>query len=83
MAQAIKDHNVPDANSLQNRIVELETVMRTVLQQIDTHQVYDKDARTLIRRTLGTSKQPASSPTSSRASEFPSMFPSASPQNFL
>jgi hypothetical protein len=84
MTQAIDDPLVPDTNPLQKRIEELEAVMRTVLEQIDAHQVYDKDARTLIRRTLANSRtRPLRAMRSTP--EFPSMFPSAaaSSQNFL
>ena len=77
MAQAA-DTNTTD---LQKRVEELEMVMRTVLEQINSHQVYEKDARGLIRRTLGTNKN-ASAPQPRQAGEFPSLFPSAT-SNFI
>lgn len=82
MAQAISERSVPDTSAqlLQQRIDQLEKVMRTVLEQIDTHQIYDKDARMLIRRALvsGIDAAAPAVKTVRSASEFPSMFPFAS-----
>jgi hypothetical protein len=83
MSQTINVSEVQDALSLQNRITELESVLRTVLEQINSHQIYDKDARVLIHRTLVAGHASASEPGLSepphpnRAREFPSFFPSA------
>jgi hypothetical protein len=81
MSQTINAPQVLDALSLQNRVTELESVLRTVLEQINTHQIYEKDARVLIRRALGGRvvselARPENAPPS-RATEFPSLFPSA------
>ena len=91
MSQSVKVSEVQDALSLQNRVTELESVLRTVLEQINTHQVYDKDARALIRRSLrgmraqqdiGTPNEGTAPPR--RATEFPSFFPSATrSSNFI
>jgi len=57
--------------------------MRAVLEQINAHQVYDRDARGMIRRALGgRSVEAVPEPTPRRAREFPSMFPAAS-SNFV
>ena len=83
MSQTIKVSEVQDALSLQNRVAELESVLRTVLEQINTHQIYDKDARILIRRALGGVRGQQDIELSEngaatrRATEFPSLFPSA------
>jgi len=82
MSQTTNAPGVQDALSLQNRVTELESVLRTVLEQINTHQIYEKDARVLIRRALVGSvpapelARPENAPPS-RATEFPSLFPSA------
>ena len=91
MSQAINVSEVQDALSMQNRITELESVLRTVLEQINNHQIYDMDARVLIRRALSgvvrisqenNYSEAAAAPR--RATEFPSFFPSASGSaNFL
>lgn len=87
MAQALDTSISQDASALEKRIEELESVLRTVLQQINTHQVYDLDARGLIKRTLGASpikNTPAVEQTPvRRPGEFPSLFPSSSPPNFI
>ena len=87
MAQAMDKSIVQDTPALEKRIQELESVLRTVLEQINTHQVYDKDARSLIKRTLSSS--PATgmatvppAPIRQRG-EFPSLFPTASSSNFI
>ena len=87
MAHTVNVSGVQDALSLQNRITELESVLRTVLEQINTHQVYDKDARVLIRRALRSVSPsdavPLPEAAPRRATEFPSFFPSATrPSNF-
>ena len=87
MAQAMHISISQDETALEKRIDELESVLRTVLQQINTHQVYDRDARGLIKRTLGAStgkESPAAVPTPvKRPGEFPSLFPSGSSTNFI
>ena len=86
--------NLPEAQdelSLQNRVTELESVLRTILIQINTHQIYDFDARVVIRKALSggvrISKdvdRPQAATAPRRATEFPSFFPSAShSQNLL
>ena len=86
MAQAIHTPISPDTPALEKRVEELESVLRTILQQINTHQIYDRDARGLIKRTLGTSAirvTPAAEKAPVRRGEFPSLFPSAPPPNFI
>ena len=74
-----------DVLSLRNRVTELESVLRTILEQINTHQIYDMDARVMIRRALSGSERFTQEidhtevgAASRRATEFPSFFPSAS-----
>ena len=78
------DHDTP---RLEKRVEELESVLRSVLVQINTHQIYDKDARSLIKRALGPSQAVENSaaqlPPMRRQGEFPSLFPVASSSNFL
>ena len=87
MAQAMDRPNSHDTPALEKRVEELETVLRTVLQQINTHTIYDLDARGLIKRTLGASpivETPAAGQVPvRRQGEFPSLFPTASSQNFI
>ena len=85
MAQAIHTPISPDTPALEKRVEELESVLRTILQQINTHQIYDRDARGLIKRTLGTSpiRETVAEQTPVRRGEFPSLFPSAPPPNFI
>jgi len=87
MTQAMEKPVLNDARAPEKRIEELESVLRTVLEQINTHQIYDKDARSLIRRVLGSaSTTDASStprPSAKRQGEFPSLFPTASSSNFI
>lgn len=83
MTQAINESNLSMEQALQARVDELESVMRAVLEQINAHQVYDRDARGMIRRALGGRAMEASpQPAPRRAPEFPSVFPSAT-SNFI
>ena len=61
MNQAI-ENTVPDRSALFTRVEELEAAMRRILEYINSHQVYDQDARLLIRRTLGPAGEPAEQP---------------------
>lgn len=86
MTQAMDTSTSQGMPALEKRVEELESVLRTILQQINTHQVYDRDARGLIKRTLGASpiREPlAAEPTPVRRGEFPSLFPTGSPPNFI
>ena len=57
MAQAMDKSTVQDAPAAEKRIEELESVLRIVLEQINTHQIYEKDARGLIRRALSSTSR--------------------------
>ena len=87
MAQAMEKPIIPDTPALEKRVEELESVLRTVLVQINTHQIYDKDARSLIKRALGSAPATEISTIprtpAKRQGEFPSLFPSASSSNFI
>ncbi len=87
MAQAMETPIVQNTPALEKRVEELETVLRKVLEQINTHQIYDKDARSLIKKALGSSQLtesiPAPPPPVRRQGEFPSLFPSAASSNFI
>ena len=78
------------ALSLRKRVTELESLLHTLLDQINTHQVYDKEARVLIQQALNSPNavsaalQPEGLPAPRRATEFPSFFPCAtSSPNFV
>ena len=87
MAQAMDTPIIQDTPALAQRVEELESVLRKVLEQINTHQIYDKDARTLIKKSLGSSKVTENVatplPPIRRQGEFPSLFPSAASSNFI
>jgi hypothetical protein len=82
MAQAMDKSTVQDAPAAEKRIEELESVLRIVLEQINTHQIYDKDARGLIRRALSSTLRTGPPAPVRQQGEFPSFFPS-SPSNFI
>jgi hypothetical protein len=87
MTQAMDKLRNQDTPALAKRVEELESVLRKVLEQINTHQIYDRDARSLIKKALGPSQGTeniaASLPPVRRQGEFPSLFPSASSSNFI
>ena len=85
MAQALERPITQDTPTHEKRVEELESVLRTVLEQINTHQIYDKDARSLIKRVLGPAPitDRSASPPVRRQGEFPSLFPAATTSNFI
>ena len=87
MSQANEAPVVNDTPALEKRIEELESVLRMVLEQINTHQIYDKDARSSIKRALGpaqlTENYAAPRSPVRRQGEFPSLFPSTASSNFI
>lgn len=87
MAQVTDNPIGQNTSALTKRIEELESVLRKVLEQINTHQIYDKDARSLIKKALGSSQVTetiaAPLPPVRRQGEFPSLFPSAASSNFI
>ena len=87
MAQAMDRSKDQDTPAPAQRVEELERVLRTVLEQINTHQIYDRDARSLIKKALGSSQlsevMAAPLPPARRQGEFPSLFPVATSSNLL
>jgi hypothetical protein len=87
MAQAMDTPIDQNSPALEKRVEELESILRKVLEQINTHQIYDKDARNLIKNALGYSQVTESAaaplPPVRRQGEFPSLFPSAASSNFI